>query len=88
MQALPCFFFPAPSLVPRAREWTRLSGEASSGQGWYMTRDLNVMKTIQKQKDKDIKKATIQPLNPEGIVMSKHKRDTLDVVDTPVDPLR
>lgn len=53
-----------------------------------MNRDLDVMKNIQNEKEKDINGSDLQPLNPEGVALAEHKRFTFDVVDTPVDPLR
>ena len=53
-----------------------------------MERDLDVMKTIQDQKEKDIEASTLQPLDPEGKHLAEHKRFTFDVVDFPSDPLR
>ena len=53
-----------------------------------MRRELEVMDKIQTQKTRDIEKGTLQPLNPEGIRMAEHKRFTIDMVGTPVDPLR
>ena len=53
-----------------------------------MTRDLNVMGNIMDERDKEIVDDNLQPLDPEGIELAKHKRFTLDMVGTPVDPLR
>ena len=50
--------------------------------------DINVMDTIQRQKEKDIDAAELQPLDPEGVEMGEHKRYTIDIVDAPSDPLR
>lgn len=30
----------------------------------------------------------LPPLDPEGKEIAKHKRETFDIIDTPVDPLR
>lgn len=51
-------------------------------------RDLDIMATIQEQKQKDIEEAELQPLDAEGVRMGEHKRDTIDVKEIPVDPLR
>ena len=53
-----------------------------------MTRDLNVMGNIMDERDKEIVDDNLQPLDPERIELAKHKRFTLDMVGTPVDPLR
>lgn len=52
------------------------------------SKDLNIMDTIQTEKQRDIDKSELQPLDAEGIALAEHKRYTLDVIDTPVDPLR
>lgn len=53
-----------------------------------MTRDLDTMKVIINQKEKDIEAAELQPMDPEGKKMGEHKRFTFDMVDVPTDPLR
>lgn len=53
-----------------------------------MTRDLDTMKTIIDQKERDIEAEELQPMDPEGKTMGEHKRFTFDVVDFPSDPLR
>ena len=53
-----------------------------------MGRDLYEMTQIQHEKQKEIETEALQPLDDEGKVMAEHKRFTLDVVDTPADPLR
>jgi hypothetical protein len=53
-----------------------------------MERDLNTMNIIQMEKEKEIKAEAQQALNDEGVDMAEHKRFTLDIVDTPADPLR
>ena len=53
-----------------------------------MERDLNVITQIQDEKESDIKAEALQPLDDEGKALAEHKRYTLDVVDTPADPLR
>lgn len=53
-----------------------------------MTRDLDVMTDIMKERDIEIVDDNLQPLDPEGVELAKHKRFTLDMVGTPVDPLR
>ncbi len=53
-----------------------------------MMRDLAVMDAIQKQKNREIETKDLQPLDPEGKRMAEHKRFTIDMVGTPVDPLR
>lgn len=49
---------------------------------------LKVMDQIQKEKEKEIEKQTLQPLDGEGTKMAEHKRFTFDIVDIPSDPLR
>ena len=53
-----------------------------------MKRDLSIMNQIQNQKEKDISKAQLMPLNTEGKALAEGKRFTLDVVTIPSDPLR
>lgn len=53
-----------------------------------MDRDLDIMDTIQTQKEKDIAASTLQPLDAEGKRLGEHKRFTFDVIDFPSDPLR
>ena len=51
-----------------------------------MEKDLTIMSQIQEAKEAD--QTELQPLDAEGIALAEHKRETLDVVATPVDPLR
>lgn len=51
-------------------------------------RDLTIMDTIQTQKERDLAKQELPPLDDEGRKMAEHKRFTFDVIDTPADPLR
>ena len=53
-----------------------------------MTRDLNVMDKIMKERDKEIVRNDLPPLDPEGKKMAEYKRVTIDMVGVPVDPLR
>lgn len=53
-----------------------------------MIRDLNTMHSIQNEKAKELIKAKMHPLDPEGKAMAEHKRFTFDIVETPTDPLR
>ena len=53
-----------------------------------MGKDLHTMDIIQQEKEKDISKAGLQPLNKEGEAMAEHARFTFDVVYTPSDPKR
>lgn len=53
-----------------------------------MTRDINVIDAIQKQKTKELEGKSIPPLDPEGIRLAEHCRFTFDIIDTPVDPKR
>ena len=51
-----------------------------------MEKDLDVMAQIQNEKAREEEKR--HPLDAEGIALAEHKRGTIDVVATPVDPLR
>lgn len=53
-----------------------------------MTRDLDTMKTIIDQKERDIEAEELQPMDPEGKRLAEHKRFTFDVLTVPTDPLR
>lgn len=53
-----------------------------------MTRDLNVMATIQAEKEKEIEASEQIPLAGEGNVLASEKRFTFDVITVPTDPLR
>lgn len=53
-----------------------------------MNRDLDTMAAIQAEKAKDIGAAEQLPLDAEGKALAEGKRFTLDVVETPADPLR
>lgn len=53
-----------------------------------MERDLNVMDEIQREKQNEIDGQGLLPLDAEGMALAEGKRFTLDVVDTPSDPLR
>lgn len=53
-----------------------------------MTRDLNVMATIQAQKAKDIEREGQPALDHEVRELAEEKRFTFDVIDVPTDPLR
>lgn len=53
-----------------------------------MDERLRTMDMIQREKEKDIARDGIPPLDPEGETVAKHKRFTFDIIDTPVDPLR
>ena len=53
-----------------------------------MSRNLDVMAAIQKEKAKEIETQAQQPLDAEGTALAEHKRFTFDVIQTPVDPLR
>lgn len=51
-------------------------------------RELEVMNTIQSQKEKDINTEQQIPLDDEGKELAEKKRFTFDVVSIPIDPLR
>jgi len=53
-----------------------------------MERDIKVMERIQREKQKEIEGQALQPLDSEGQALAEGKRFTLDVIDTPADPLR
>lgn len=53
-----------------------------------MAKELEIMATIQNQKEKEIENEEPQELNAEGVALAEHKRFTFDVVDVPTDPLR
>lgn len=53
-----------------------------------MDKRLAEMDKIMRQKDKDIDRHGVHPLNPEGIALAEDKRFTFDIIQTPVDPLR
>ena len=53
-----------------------------------MSRDINIIDTIQKQKEKDIAQEGRPELDPEGEKVAEEKRYTIDIVDAPTDPLR
>lgn len=53
-----------------------------------MTRELETMDAIIREKNMEIEDKPLKPLDPEGIKLAEHKRFTFDIIDTPVDPLR
>ncbi len=53
-----------------------------------MERDIDVMRTIIDQKERDIEASSLHPMDDEGKRMGEHKRFTFDVVTVPTDPLR
>lgn len=53
-----------------------------------MTRDINIIDTIQKQKSVELSAKKNPPLDPEGVKLAEHCRFTFDIIDTPVDPKR
>ena len=53
-----------------------------------MTRNINIIDTIQKQKEKDLESKGIPPLDPEGKKRAEHCRFTFDIISTPIDPKR
>lgn len=53
-----------------------------------MTRDIDVMETIQHEKARDIARDGQMPLDAEGSALAEAKRFTFDIVQTPTDPLR
>lgn len=53
-----------------------------------MEKRLEEMAAIMNEKGKEINDKALPPLDPEGKEVAKHKRETFDIIDTPVDPLR
>lgn len=53
-----------------------------------MEKRLEEMTQIMNEQNKKIAGKQLPPLDPEGETLAKHKRETFDIVDTPVDPLR
>ena len=53
-----------------------------------MERDLEIMDEIQKQKEIDISKEELLPMDEEGRKLAEGKRFTIDIIDAPADPLR
>lgn len=52
-------------------------------------RELEIMETIQTQKEKDIDALEHQmPLDDEGKTLAEKKRFTFDIINVPTDPLR
>ena len=53
-----------------------------------MEKRLEEMAAIQEEKNREISGKQLPTLDPEGKEVAKHKRETFDIIDTPVDPLR
>lgn len=53
-----------------------------------MEKRLEDMSAIMEEKGREINGKQLPPLDPEGKEVAKHKRETFDIIDTPVDPLR
>lgn len=53
-----------------------------------MTRDIEVMRQINHEREKEIETEELIPLDAEGVKIAEHKRFTFDIIDTPTDPLR
>ena len=53
-----------------------------------MEKRLEEMSAIMNEKGKEINDKALPPLDQEGKEVAKHKRETFDIIDTPVDPLR
>lgn len=51
-------------------------------------RDLDIMNQIQTQKEKDIEREALMPLDAEGLELAGGKRFTFDIIAIPSDPLR
>lgn len=53
-----------------------------------MTDKLAIMTLIQEAKTREMQNKDLMDLDAEGIAVVEHNRYTLDIVDTPVDPMR
>lgn len=53
-----------------------------------MEKRLEEMQSIMTEKDRELKGKQLPPLDPEGEELARHKRETFDIIDTPIDPLR
>ena len=53
-----------------------------------MEKRLKEMSQIMEEQNKKIAGKQLPPLDPEVQTLAKHKRETFDVVNPPVDPLR
>lgn len=58
------------------------------GRRILMEKRLEEMAAIMNEKGKEINDKALPPLDSEGKEVAKHKRETFDIIDTPVDPLR
>ena len=53
-----------------------------------MIKDINVLRQINRKREREIETEELIPLNAEGVELAKHKRFTFDIIETPTDPLR
>lgn len=53
-----------------------------------MEKRLEEMAAIMEEKNRELNGKQLPPLDPEGEALARHKRETFDIIDTPVDPLR
>lgn len=53
-----------------------------------MEKRLEEMAAIMEEKNREMSGKPLPALDPEGEALAKHKRETFDIIDTPVDPLR
>lgn len=53
-----------------------------------MEKRLEEMQSIMAEKDRELDGKQLPPLDPEGEELARHKRETFDIIDTPIDPLR
>lgn len=53
-----------------------------------MEKRLEEMAAIMEEKNREISTGKLPHLDPEGVALAEHKRETFDIIDTPVDPLR
>lgn len=56
--------------------------------GDIVEKRLEEMKSIMAEKDRELEGKQLPPLDPEGEELARHKRETFDIIDTPIDPLR
>ena len=56
--------------------------------GDIVEKRLEEMQSIMTEKDRELNGKQLPPLDPEGEELARHKRETFDIIDTPIDPLR
>ena len=58
------------------------------GRRILMEKRLEEMSQIMEEKNREINSKQLPALDTEGKEVAKHKRETFDIIDTPIDPLR